>query len=116
VSGAAPDRDLRVEHDRLAARLAVRRSIDQVRRGAYGLFFSVIASGLAVKLGYDRWFSTRPTRFRGPPIVFFAATALAATLVAFTVASFLRARRQMAAEDAEFARLRRLRQILELDP
>ena len=111
-----PDPGLRQEHDRLAARLAVRRSIDHVRRGAYGLFFSVVSGGLAVKLAYDRWLSTRATRFRGPPIFFFAAAVLAVALVAFTAWSFLRARRQMAVEDADFARMRELRRKLELDP
>lgn len=110
-----PAQGLREEHDRLAARLAVRRSIDHVRRGAYGLFFSTVAGGMAVKLGYDRWFSTRATRFRGPPIFFAAAVALAACLVVFTAWSFLRARRQMKAEDLDFARMRELRRKLELD-
>lgn len=113
---SVPDPALREEHDRLAARLAVRRSIDHVRRGAYGLFFSVVSGGLAAKLAYDRWFSTRATRFRGPPIFFFLAAALAAALLAFTAWSFLRARRQMAREDADFARMRELRRTLELDP
>ena len=107
---------MRAEHDRLAARLAARRSIDHVRRGAYGLFFSLIIGGLAAKLGWDRWFSTRPTRFRGPPLLFFFAAALAAGLLAWTAWSFLRARRHMADEDADFARMRELRRILELDP
>ena len=110
-----PDPGLREEHDRLAARLAARPSIDQVRRGAYGLFLSVVTGGLAVKLAYDRWVSVRVTRFRGPPIFFFATAALAAFLVAFTVWSFVRARRQMKVEDADFARMRDLRRELELD-
>jgi hypothetical protein len=113
---AAPDPALRQEHDRLAARLAARGSIDHVRHGAYGVFFAFILSGLAVKLAYDRWFSTRATRFRGPPIFFFTAAVAAVALIAYTAWSFLRARRLMAAEDADFARLRELRRILELDP
>jgi type VI protein secretion system component VasK len=115
VSGEG-DRALRAEHDQLAARLAVRRSIDHVRRGAYGLFFSVVTGGLAGKLAYDRWFSTRVTRFRGPPIFFFAAAAAALALVAYSAWSFVRARRHMAEEDRAFARMRELRQTLGLDP
>ena len=111
-----PGPGAREEHDRLAARLAARPSIDQVRRGAYGLFLSVITGGLAVKLAYDRWFSTRATRFRGPPVLFAAAAVLVAALVAFTAWSFLRARRLMKVEDADFARMRELRRELELDP
>lgn len=110
-----PDPGLREEHDRLAARLATRTSIDHVRRGAYALFLSIVTGGLALKLAYDRWVSVRATRFRGPPIFFFATAALAAFLVAFTVWSFVRARRRMKVEDADFARMRDLRRELELD-
>jgi hypothetical protein len=108
--------DLRAEHDRLAEQLAARRSIDLVRRGAYVGFAGFIASGLAVKLGYDRWVSTRVTRFRGPPIFFFTALALAAVLVTAALLLFLRARRHMREEDAQFARMQELRRRLELDP
>jgi len=108
--------DPRAEHDVLAERLAARRSIDLVRRGAYTGFGGFIASGLAVKLAYDRWFSTRVTRFRGPPIFFFSALALAAVLVALAVFFFVRARRFMREEDVAFARMRELRRQLELDP
>jgi hypothetical protein len=108
--------DLRAEHDRLAARLEIRRSIDHVRQGAYGFFFSFISAGLAVKLAYDRWWSVRPTRFKGPPIWFFSVALLALLLVAFTIRAFLRARRLMAEENADFARLRDLRARLGLDP
>jgi hypothetical protein len=108
--------ELRAEHDRLAARLEIRRSIDHVRQGAYGLFFAFISSGMAVKLAWDRWWSVRPTRFKGPPIYFFAVAAVALALIAFTVRAFLRARRHMAEENVAFARLRELRARLGLDP
>lgn len=109
-------RDLRAEHDRLAERLGARRSIDLVRRGAYTGFVGFLASGLAVKLAFDRWISTRATRFRGPPVFFFSALAVAVVLVALALLLFVRARRLMRAEDEEFARMRELRRRLELDP
>ena len=108
--------DLRSEHDVLAERLAARRSIDLVRRGAYVGFAGFIASGLSVKLGFDRWFSTRATRFRGPPVFFFIALAAALVLVVAAALLFARARRHMRAADAQFARMQELRRRLELDP
>jgi hypothetical protein len=107
---------LRAEHDRLAERLTARRSIDLVRRGAYAAFVGLLVSGMAAKLAYDRWLSTRATRFRGPPVYFFSALALALVLISFAMWFFLRARRHMREEDAEFARMRELRGRLELDP
>ncbi|HEY7726464.1 MAG TPA: hypothetical protein VH880_14100 [Anaeromyxobacteraceae bacterium] len=113
MSDAAADR--RAEHDALAARLAVRRSIDHVRRAAYAGFFAFVTSGLAVKLAWDRWFSTRPTRFRGPPFFFFAAAVVALVLLAGVAREAARARRLMREEDQDFARLRKLRAGLGLD-
>jgi hypothetical protein len=113
---AESDRELRAEHDALAERLAARRSIDLVRRGAYTGFAGFIAVGLAAKLAYDRWFSIRLTRFKGPPVFFFTAAAIAAVLVALAVYFLLRARRLMREEDAQFARMSELRRRLELDP
>lgn len=107
---------LRVEHDRLAARLAVRHSIDHARRAAYGAFFSFILGGLAVKLGYDRWVSVKVTRFKGPPIFFFTAAAVALAVLAWTAWSYASYRRLAAGEDVEFARLQALRKQLGLDP
>lgn len=107
---------LRAEHDALASRLAARRSIDLVRRGAYTAFAGLISVGLSIKLAVDRWFSVRPTRFKGPPVFFFAALAVALVLVVLAAVAFARARRLMRGEDAEFARLRALREQLELDP
>ncbi len=108
--------ELRREHDELAERLASRRSIDLVRRGTYSGFGAVITGGLAVKLAYDRWLSTRATRFTGPPVYFLVALAAAAVLASFSALFLFRARRLMRTEDALFRRLRELRDQLELDP
>jgi hypothetical protein len=112
----APRCALRVEHDGLAERLAARSSIDLVRRGAFIGFAGFIASGLTVKLGFDRWFSTRPTRFKGPPVFFFCALVLALVLVSIAAWYLIHARRRMRVEDAQFARMQELRSRLELDP
>jgi hypothetical protein len=116
MTARPPAADLRAEHDALAERLGARRSIDLLRRAAYTGFAGFIASGLAVKLAYDRWFSLRLTRFKGPPVFFFVALALAVVLVAACAALVVRARRLMRAEDGEFARMQELRSRLELDP
>lgn len=114
----APDETaaLRREHDVLAERLAARRSIDELRKAAYGAFLGFVTSGLTVKLAWDRWFSERLTRFRGPPVFFFVA--LAVTLVVLVLAArwFVHARRHMRDEDVAFARLKDLRARLGLDP
>lgn len=115
MTGEAPD-ELRAAHDELAVRLAVRRSIDEVRRGAYGLLFSVIGSGLAAKLAYDRWWSPRPGLARGRPLWFLLAAAAAGLTILFTLLAFLRARKLMAEEQADFEKLRALRVRLGLDP
>ena len=108
--------ELRSEHDDLARRLATRGSIDLVRRGAYTGFVAFIASGLAAKLAYDRWFSTRVNRFKGPPVYFFVALSVAVILAVTASWFLLRARRTMRTEDALFARMRQLRDQLQLDP
>jgi hypothetical protein len=118
-AAAEPEREaerLRAEHDALAERLAARRSVDLVRRGAYSAFAAFIASGLSVKLAFDRWFSTRALRFKGPPMFFFMALVVALALGAVGALAFVRARRIMRAEDADFARFRDLRARLHLDP
>lgn len=112
--GSSPD--LRSEHDGIAERLAVRRSIDLIRRGAYTAFVGLLAAGMAGKLGYDQWLSTRATRFRGPPVLCYSALAVALVLLSIAAWTFLRARRHMREEDAQFARLRSLRERLGLDP
>jgi len=110
------DAGLRAEHDALAASLAARTSIDHARRGAYLGFATLLTIGFAVRLGFDRWISTRATRFRGPPVFFYLAAALGIALLAVTLVEVVRARRLMRAEDARFARLKELRRQLELDP
>ncbi len=112
MSGPGGDR---AEHDALAERLAVRRSVDHWRKAAYGAFLSTVLAGMAAKLAYDRWWSTRATRFRGPPIFFFAAVALALGALAYVAVQARRARRLRRGEEAEFARFRELRERLGLD-
>ncbi len=107
---------LRAEHDALAARLATRRSIDFVRKGAMVGFAGFIAAGLSAKLAYDRWGPKHKVFFKGPPLFFFIALAAALLLAGWAVVSFTRARRIMLGEDAEYRRLRELRRELGLDP
>ncbi len=107
---------LRAEHDDLARRLSVRRSIDVMRRFAYTAFAAFITAGLSAKLAYDRWFSIRPNRFKGPPVYFFIALAVTIVLAAVAAVLLIRARRLMRGEDELFARMRALRDQLELDP
>jgi hypothetical protein len=113
VSEAA---DVRAEHDALAERLAVRRSVDQVWRGAYAGFLGLVSALLSVKLACDRWISAKATRFRGPLAFFIGTGLLAALLLGHAAWCAARARRLMRAEDADFARLRLLRDRLGLDP
>jgi hypothetical protein len=113
--GGAPDGALRAEHDALAGRLAIRRSVDDLRKAAYAGFAGAIALGLAVKLAFDRWLSVRPTRFQGPPVFFFVALAIAAALLGLTAWWAARGRRHRREEDALFARLLALRARLGLD-
>ena len=107
---------LRREHDELAKQLAARRSIDEMRKAAYAAFFGFIACGLSVKLAWDRWFSERLTRFKGPPVFFIVAAIVAVVLVIAAAIAYRRARRHMRVEDEAFARLRQLRDALRLDP
>lgn len=107
---------LRAEHDSLAQKLVVRRSIDFVRRGLYAGFAGFVASGLAIKFAYDFWFSTRVTRFKGPPVFFYSALAAALILIAISLWAFLRARRLMREEDRLFAAFRELRERLRIEP
>jgi hypothetical protein len=108
---------LRVEHDELAGRVAVRRSIDDVRKGAYSAFGFVMSAGLTVKFAWDRWgWGPPPTRPPGRyPLLFLGALGLSVFLAAFAVAAFRRARRDMAVEDRDFARLREIRARLGID-
>ena len=109
---------LRAEHDELARRVAARTSIDDVRRGAYAAFAGFVATGLTVKFAWDRWgWGPRPARPPGRyPLLFLAALTLAVLLVGWAAASFVRARRRMKLEDADFARLREVRARLGIEP
>jgi hypothetical protein len=106
----------RTEHDALARRLATRHSIDHVRRGSYAAFLLVVTGGLAGKLAWDRWGSTHPKAFKGPPLFFFLTLAAALACLAVAVSALVRARRLMREEDRDFARLLALRRELELEP
>lgn len=106
----------RTEHDALARRLATRYSIDHVRRGSYAAFLLVVTGGLAGKLGWDRWGSTHPKAFKGPPVFFFLALLAALVCLAVSASAFVRARRLMREEDRDFERLLALRRELELEP
>ena len=109
---AAP---LRAEHDELARRLAARRSIDHLRRGAWAAFLLVVTGGLAAKLAWDRWGPKSPRAFTSPPVPLFLALLAALACLALAAADFLRARRIMRDEDRDFARLRELRGRLGID-
>ena len=108
---------LRAEHDDLAARVATRRSIDDVRRGAYASFALPVSAGLSVKFAWDRWgFGPRPARPVGRyPLLFLAALALSLLLLFVAQSAFRRARRTMKVEDRDFARLQEIRQRLGMD-
>lgn len=110
------DETLRAEHDQLARRLTIRRSIDHVRRGAYAAFACFVTSGLTVKFAWDRWGPLPKKIFRGPPLLFFGALALALVSLAIAARAFVLARREMRVEDRDFARLRELRTRLGLEP
>ncbi len=111
---------LRAEHDALLARLAVRRSIDEVRKGSYLVFAGLIGAGLSVKLAWDRWGAVKPGVLRklraGPPVLLWIVVAAAVVLLVLSIRAFLRARRLMAEEDGLHARLLLLRGALRLDP
>jgi hypothetical protein len=116
---AAPPSDaaaLRAEHDALAVELATRRSIDLLRRVAYSGFAAFITAGLSAKLAFDRWFSLRPSRFKGPPVWFFCAVGVTVVLFALAAVWLTRSLRLQRVENARFARMRELRERLELDP
>ncbi len=117
VLSSAEEAALRTEHDDLAGRVATRHSIDDVRKGAYASFGLVMAAGLTVKFAWDRWgWGLRPVRPPGRyPLLFLGALGLALFLAVFAVAAFLRARRAMRVEDADFARLREIRARLGID-
>jgi hypothetical protein len=111
---------LRAEHDALAKKLEVRRSIDESRKALYLVFFGLISVGLTVKLAWDRWGALKPGVVRrlhaGPPLFLWLATAVAVVLLSLAIRSFLRVRRLQREEDALFAHYRALREALRLEP
>jgi hypothetical protein len=120
ASTASDPAAMRAEHDDLAAKLATRRSVDLVRRGAYVGFAAFVGVGLSVKLAWDRWGTPRPgiprKVFHGPPLFFFLAMAATIVLVVLAIRAFTRAVRLGREEDRLFARMRALRDALRLDP
>ncbi len=110
---------LRAEHDDLARRLEIRPSIDELRRGLIRLFVGLIATGLTVKLGWDRWGVLKPGMVRklhhGPPLFLWIATTVAVVLLVLSLRAFVRARRLGREEDRLFARCRQLRAELGID-
>ncbi len=116
---AASREALRAEHDALAERLAVRTSIDAVRKALYLVFIGLLCVGLTAKLAWDRWGALRPGVVRrahtGPPLFLYVAATVAIVLLLLSIRSFLLARRLMREEDARYARYRELRAILGLD-
>jgi hypothetical protein len=104
---------LRAEHDALARRLEVRRSVDHLRVGLLRVFAGLISAGVTVKLGWDRWGVLKPGVVRkalaGKPLFLWIATAVTLVLLTLAVGSLLRARRLAREEDRLFARFRALR-------
>jgi hypothetical protein len=114
---AAEAEALRAEHDLLARRCTARRSIDDVRRGAYAAFGLFVSGALAVKFAWDRWgWGPRPARPPGRyPLLFLGALAVAIVLLVVAVRAFRSARRTMVVEDRDFARLKEIRGRLGID-
>lgn len=105
---------LRSEHELLTVRVSARRSIDDVRKGAYAAFGLVMSAGLTIKFAWDRWgWGARPARPPGRyPLLFLLALGVSILLAVFAVVAFRRARRAMREEDRDFARLREVRERL----
>ncbi len=120
ASGAPAAVPTRAEHDALAARLEVRRSIDELRKGLWVGFFGLLSVGLTIRLAWDRWGTLKPgvvrKLHRGPPLLVWLATAAAIVALVLTIRFALRARRLMREEDALWARFLRIRAALRLDP
>ena len=114
---AVEETALRAEHDDLAGRVATRRSIDDVRKGAYASFALIMSAGLSVKFAWDRWgWGVRSTKPMGRyPLLFLGAVGLSLLLAFVAVAAFRRARRAMRSEDRDFGRLREIRRRLGVD-
>lgn len=112
---------LRLEHDDLARRLAVRPSVD-VARNAFVLIFvgGPIAGGISWALLWDRYDKLDPSDLGlAHPVLFLTCAVLAgvlgAILIVRGVLALRRSRRMARAEAALFARLRELRRLLGID-
>ena len=110
---------LRAEHDALASRLAVRKSIDHFRAFGFLGFAAFIAFGMTCKLAWDRWGPPPPGLIRilppGGPMFFLIGLLVTLVLVALAVRSYRRYARLAADEAALFARLKELRAALGYD-
>ncbi len=114
----APADALRAEHEALAARLEVRRSVDELRKGLMVTFAGLIGVGLAIRLAWDRWGPLKPGVIRkshGPPLLLWLAAAAAIALLVLAIRFSVRARRLMRDEDALWVRYRQVRSALGLD-
>jgi len=111
---------LRAEHDALGARLATRRSVDELRKGLYQVFAGLLSVGLVVKLGWDRFGAASTGVVKkahtGPPVFLWLTMAVAVVLLSLAVLSLLRSRRLAREEDLLFARFRELRRALGIEP
>jgi hypothetical protein len=115
---AGEETALRAEHDLLAGRVVARRSIDDVRKGAYAAFGLVMSAGLTIKFAWDRWgWGPRPARPPGRyPLLFLLTLAVSIVLATVAWAAFRKARSAMRVEDRDFARLREVRARLGIEP
>ncbi len=116
---AEPADPLRAEHDSLAARLEIRRSIDELRKGLLVSFAGLISLGLTVRLAWDRWGPLKPGVVRkthGPPVLLWLATVAAIALLVLAIKYARRARSLVREEEALWDRYRKVRTALGLDP
>lgn len=118
-AGPSSEAGLRAEHDALARKLAVRRSVDAIRAAAYTGFSALLALALTLKFAWDRWGTSRVPRPapRGRyPILVLLALLLFGVLFAYTVRFVRRARALRAEEGRLILRFEELRRALGLDP
>jgi hypothetical protein len=119
-SGPAGDEGaLRAEHDVLADKLKVRRSVEALRTAAYSGFAAALSFGLTLKLAWDRWGWSRlpkpPPRGRYPILVI-VAVILFGVLAWVTARALRRARARREVEERLAVRYEELRRTLRLDP
>jgi hypothetical protein len=118
MEGSASPQSLRAEHDVLAARLAVRRSVDQGHRALVRLFLGVLCGGAAGALlaaGLRATTADAPAS-RAVPVAAALLITGATVLGALSVVAWIRRCRLARQEAALFSRLRELRRQLEVDP